>query len=508
MTKSTFLTCAFLLLLGVQTASAQQKLTLVQQQEDFKIFKTSVQEMHAGLNWFITPKRFNVLYDSVYTTLADNADTEQFYLKVRYCMAALKHGHDGVTMTTAENGINFKMGVLPKSRKHLPFVLRFLDKRLYIVNNCSSNPAIPNGSELVSINGKSTAALSKEFCRYVFANGRNTTFKYQVLGTYHQFQYFLQALYPADKYEVEIIPYGKKAKQRLTVQAELPQTVADGYRKQTGKDIGAWDPLIVYKQLDPKLKLGYVKFETFSAYRVENGGVTFASLFEKMFAQIRQDGIKNLIVDIRNNEGGDDNWQIATSYFRAIPADEKAGLAYLQSDKFTQVQHVEQTAENKQLLMAFQQTPYALIDKLPDGRLKLKPQYTEHDTKGKPLMPNAYGGKVFLLQNGLTFSAGFAFAGKMKYLMQKDGGSIQVIGEDNGDDMDAGVGSGGWSLNVLLPSSKVKVTVPVTGGGTDQPYTIPPVHFLDNKVVPTIQDQVNGVDTEVEFVKKMLAREQ
>jgi len=73
--------------------------------------------------------------------------------------------------------------------------------------------------------------------------------------------------------------------------------------------------------------------------------------------------------------------------------------------------------------------------------------------------------------------------------------------------MDAGVGSGGWSLNVLLPNSKVKVTVPVTGGGTDQPYTIPQVHFLDNKVVPTIQDQVNGVDTEVEFVKKMIARE-
>ena len=507
MIKSTFLTCAFLLLLGAQTARAQQKLTLAQQQEDFKIFKTSVQEMHAGLNWFITPKRFNVLYDSVYTTLADNADTEQFYLKVRYCMAALKHGHDGVNMTTAEGGINFKMGALPKSRKHLPFVLRFLDKKLYIVNNCSTNPAIPNGSEILSINGQSTAALAQEFGRYVFANGRNTTFKYQVLGTYHQFQYLLQALHPADTYALEIIPYGKKGKQRITVQAELPQTVATAYRKQTGKDIGAWDPFIVYKQLDPKTKLGYVKFETFSAYRVENDSIKFATLFEKMFAQVKRDGIKNLIVDIRNNEGGDDNWQLATSYFRAIPAGDNAGLPYVQSDKFTQFKYVEQTEQNKQLLMAFQYNPYALLDKLPDGRFKLKPQYTEHDTKGKPLMPNAYGGNVFLLQNGLTFSAGFAFAGKMKYLIQKDGGSIQVIGEDNGDDMDAGVGSGGWSLNVLLPNSKVKVTVPVTGGGTDQPYTIAPVKFLDHKVVPTIQDQVNGVDTEIEFVKKMVARQ-
>jgi hypothetical protein len=176
----------------------------------------------------------------------------------------------------------------------------------------------------------------------------------------------------------------------------------------------------------------------------------------------------------------------------------------VQSDKFTQLKYVEQTEQNKQLLMAFQYNPYALIDKLPDGRFKLKPEYTEHDTKEKPLMPNAYNGKVFILQNGLTFSAGFAFAGKMKYLIQNDGGFIKIIGEDNGDDMDAGVGSGGWSLNVVLPNSKVKVTVPVTGCGADKPYSIPPVNFLDHKVIPTIKDKIDGVDTEIEFVKKLL----
>lgn len=505
MNKFILLSMAFLLFLGLQNANAQQKLTLAQQQEDFTVFRTSMQEMHAGLNWFITPGGFNVLYDSVYTSLKDNEETEQFYLKVRYAMAALKHGHDGVNMTNAEGGINFKMNSLPKGRKHLPFVLRFLDKKLYIINNCSSNKSIPNGSQILSINGKSVTELSNEFCDYVFANGRNTTFKYQALGTYYQFQYLLQVLYPSDNYELEIIPFGKKTKAKVKVQTELPQNIANSYKEQTGKDIGAWDTFIEYKKLDEKLKLGYLKFETFSAYRVENDSVKFASLFEKMFAQIKKDGIDNLIVDVRNNEGGDDNWQLATSYFRAIPKDNNGGLSYVQSDKFTQLKYVEQTEQNKQLLMAFQYNPYALIDKLPDGRFKLKPEYTEHDTKEKPLMPNAYNGKVFLLQNGLTFSAGFAFAGKMKYLIQKDNGFIKIIGEDNGDDMEAGVGSGGWSLNVLLPNSKIKVTVPVTGGGTDKPYTIPTVNFLDYKVIPTINDKLKGVDTEIEFVKKMIS---
>ncbi|MBO0930108.1 S41 family peptidase [Fibrella aquatilis] len=493
------------LLLVLQQAKAQQQLTLSQQQEDFNIFRTSVQEMHAGLNWFITPERFKVLHDSVYNTLNENTSTELFNLKLRYCMAALKHGHDGVGMTNGEGGINFKMGTLPKSRKHMPFVLMFLDKKLYIINNCSSNKSIPNGSEIVAINGKTTAELSKEFCNYIFANGRNTTFKYQVLGTYYQFQYLLQVLYPSENYLVEIIPFGKKSKVKITVQTELPQTIANAYKEQTGKDIGAWDTFIEYKQIEPKLKLGYVKFETFAPQRVENDSVKFASLLEKMFTQIKKDGIENLIVDIRNNEGGNDTWQLATSYFRAIPKDNNQGLSFIQSDKFTQIKYVEQTEQNKQLLMVFQYNPYALIDKLPDGRFKLKPEYTEHDTKGKPLMPNAYNGKVFLLQNGLTFSAGFAFAGKMKHLIQRDNGFVKVVGEDNGDDMDAGVGSGGWSLNVVLPNSKIKVTIPVTGGGTDKPFTIPPVNFLDYKIIPTIKDKLKGIDTEIEFVKKMIS---
>ena len=102
----------FFLFLGFQTANAQQKLTIAQQQEDFTVFRTSMKEMYAGANWFITTARFNILYDSVYSTLKNNDDTEQFYLKVRYAMAALKHGHDEVNMTNAEGGINFKMNSL------------------------------------------------------------------------------------------------------------------------------------------------------------------------------------------------------------------------------------------------------------------------------------------------------------------------------------------------------------------------------------------------------------
>jgi Peptidase family S41 len=485
---------------------AQQKLTLAQQQEDFKIFKISMQEMHAGLYWFITPARFNSLYDSVYTTLKNNDDTEQFYMKVRYCMAMLKHGHDGVEMTNGETGINYKMNAMPATRKHLPFVMEYLGDRLYLLNNCSSNKNITNGSEIISINGKTITSLNKQMIQYIFANGRNTTYKYKMLGFYFQFHYLYQVLYPTEtSYRLGIIPYKSTKKIVVTADAELPQTIADRYQQQTGKSINSWGKLIDYKMLDEKRRIGYCKLETFSTGRFDTDSVKLASELEKLFSTIKNEGIKSLLVDVRDNEGGDDTWQTAITYFRGIEQNKDGGLAYLQSDKFTQIQYVIQNDENRQLLQAFQYNPYALIDKTADGRFKLKPQFTEHDTKAKPIRPNAFKGDVYLLQNGLTFSAGFAFAGTLKDKIKKSNGFIKVIGEDNRDDMDAGVGSGGWSVELLLPNSKVKLNIPVTGGG-DKPYTNPPVNFLDYKVIPTITNKLNGIDTELEFTKGLIEK--
>ena len=486
--------------------TAQQTLTIAQQQEDFKIFKTSMQEMHAGVYWFITPERFTALYDSVYATLKDNEDAEQFYLKVRYCMAALHHGHDGVEWTNRKPGLNYKMNALPADRKHLPFVMEYLGDKLYILNNCSSDKKIINGSEIVSINGKTIGSLNRQMLQYIFANGRNTTYKYKMLGFYFQFHYLYQILYPNETtYKISLIPYQSKKKTEVSVNAELPQTIAERYQQQTGKSIDSWDQAFTYRVLDKTKKIAYCKMETFSTQRYDTDSIKLLNVLEKMFIQVKVDDIKSLVVDVRNNEGGDDSWQTAISYFRAIEENKEGGLAYLQSDKFTQIQYIIQNDENRQLLQAFQYSPYSLIDKTPDGRFKLKPEYTEHDTKAKPLMPNAFKGDVYLLQNGLTFSAGFAFAGKLKEKIKNSNGFIKVIGEDNGDDMDAGVGSGGWGVELLLPNSKVKLNIPVTGGG-DKAYTIPPVHFLDYKVLPSISDKLNGVDTELEFAKKIISR--
>ena len=495
-----FLTYITFFVGALQGAKAQRTISLAQQQEDFKIFRTGIQEMQPGADWFITPVRFNELCDSVYKSLTDNDKIEQFGFKLRLCLASLKAAH---------NGINLPDGIYNKFNG-LPFIIRYIDGKPFIKVNCSPNQNIPNGSEIISINGKLVNEFTNEFLQYCFLNGKNTSLGYQVLGINWDFVNLLKALHPASNYDLEIIPFGKKEKIKLNIPIEPSDTVAKYYKIQMGRAINDWNPnskKLDYKLLDKNKKAGYLKIATFSSGDL---GKKYKTELKEIFNKIKNDNIENLIVDIRGNGGGDDDVeQYITSYFRAVPKDSSNANLYLKSDKFTLMNFVEKAGnleEDDKLLDSFIANPYSVVDKMSDGRFKIKASLLADDIKEKPIMPNAFKGNVYLLQNGLTFSAACTFAFRLKKLIQNEGGFIKVIGEDNGYDADAGVASGGYFLNLLLPNSKIKVLLPIVASGSLRPYTIPKVNFLDYKVIPTAKECVEEVDVELEFVKKLLEK--
>jgi hypothetical protein len=498
--KITVLISTFLF--GLKEAKSQNSISLSQQQEDFKIFKTGIDEMQPGTDWFITPARFNELCDSVYKSLSDNDNIFTFANKLRFCLASLKAAH---------NGINLPDGVVWTKTITLPFVLRYIDEQLIIKVNCSPNQSIPSGSEIISINGKSVKEYSNEFLKYCFLNGKNTSLGYQQLGVNWEFSNLLKLLYPASNYDIEIIPFGKKEKVKVNIPIEPIDTIAKYYKIQTGRAINNWNPnapKLEYKIVDFNKKTGYLKIATFSSGDL---GKKYKKELNDIFTQIKKDKIENLIVDIRGNGGGDDDVeQYITSYFTAIPKDSSNANQYVKSDKFTLMKYVEGAGNlerDNKLFKAFLTNPYSVVDKMPDNRFKIKPELLLEDITEKPLMPNAFRGNVYLLQNGNTFSAACTFAFRLKKLIQKEGGFIKVIGEDNGYDADAGVASGGYYLNLVLPNSKIKVRIPIVASGLAKPYTIPKVNFVDYKIFPTPKECVDEIDFEMNFVKNLINKQ-
>ena len=495
------LICAFGQSIFAQNLQSPKTLTLAQQKEDFKIFRGSLEEIHVGLNWFITVKELNDLFDKTYNSLTENARAEDYYLKLRLIMAGVRHGHNSVEFPQ-EYGVNYRLALLVKDKKFLPFTIRILNNRVFIAVNESSNEKLTAGTEILSINGETVGRIIEKQLPLMFANGQNTSFKIGRLESYYQFHYLYSLMNRGvERFKIEAIPYNSKKKQTFEVEGELPQTISERYEKITGKNISKYVNLLQYRVVDEKNKIAYLKIGSFYKGLAEN----YEQFLDKTFTEIKQSGIKHLIVDVRQNEGGGDGfWQKAYVYTTGNPLAEGNGLLSVRGDKFSYFKYVENPSLE---LMAFANNPYAVIDKTADGKFRLKPQFkSSDDAVNYPAPPNAFSGKLYVLADGMTFSAGTAYVSTVRYELRKKGQFVKFIGEEPGDDFNAGVGSGGTAATIVLPNSKIKVNIPLLGGG-DVPYankekvTIP-----DYKVIPTAQDLTMGNDAELNFTVDLIKK--
>lgn len=490
---------------AAQTNQPPKTLTLAQQQEDFKIFRGSLNEIHVGLNWFITEKELNDLFDKTYSSLTENTSTEEYYLKLRYIMASLRHGHNGISFPQ-EYGVNYRLGLLEKDKKFFPFAIRILDNRVFVAVNTSANEQLAAGTEIVSINGESVAKIIEKQLPLMFANGQNKTFKIGNLENYYQFHYLYNLMNPGvERFKIEAIPYKSKKKRMFEIDGELPQTISERFEKITGRGISKYDQMLQYKVLDEQNKIAYVKLGSFYSGLARD----YKQFLDKTFTEIKQSGIKHLVVDVRQNEGGGEGfWQMAYVYTTGNSLTEGNGLLSVRGDKFSYFKYVENPSLE---LMAFANNPYAVIDKTADGRFRLKPQFkSKDDAVNYPAPPNAYSGKLYVLADGMTFSAGTAYVSTVRYELRKKGQFVKFIGEEPGDDFNSGVGSGGTAATVVLPNSKIKVNIPLLGGG-DVPYSSKEkIVIPDYRVLPTAKDLAERRDAELNFtidlIKKKFAK--
>ena len=204
MKLKTFVQTIVLLSVFTNVEAQQTTLSLAKQTEDFEIFIGGLKEGHAGLYYFIDPKTFAAKCDSVRKTFVNNASTEGYYLKLRYLVTLLCHGHTRINLPT--NGwVNFKMGVLDSTKLYLPFEFIIVNKQLLIKEDCSKEQLFPKYSVIKSIGGVSTKILLSKMLEYIPADGVNQTFKYYNLYNYFYFHHLYNLFYPEKKaFKIEL----------------------------------------------------------------------------------------------------------------------------------------------------------------------------------------------------------------------------------------------------------------------------------------------------------------
>lgn len=473
-----------------------QRLSLQQQKEDFAIFKGALQEGHAGLYYFIDKNSFQKKCDSIENTFTENASIESFYLRLRYLIASLRHGHSGVSLPNKGN-VNYRMAVLETQKLYLPFELLIANNQLIIKEDCSKEQLFPRYAILKSIGNQTSQQLIQKMLAYMPADGINETFKTYSLSQYFYFHFLYNLLYPNQngvKIEIE------KSQTHYYIELLTPKTVDSIYYAKNGKSISQYGTQLAYKANLPN-KSAYIKIGTFYKGLIEQFGQNYEAFLANTFEDIAKQKTKNVIVDLRNNEGGGDGYEnILLQYLAAYKSAEKTVI----SVPAKQFKYTQYTVDITDDIKGFIDNPSEFLQN--DSSLFIKEKYVDLMIEGRDAVAkHPYTGKLIILTNGGSFSASTTVIAALYQQRQTTQREVVFVGEENGGDIYAVASCSGQGYPVKLPASSIRIDMPFFCFGTlNTKY--PKKKLPDYKVFDSPESLSKGADKVLDAAIKLSAK--
>ena len=330
---------------------------------------------------------------------------------------------------------------------------KVIGDQLFVKENKQNVGNIKIGTEIVKINNENVADLIKKYNKLYSSDGQNRTFqKYFINLAFFNFYTlengYLDSAKLQTKFENQIADVSiirqKKTDKELNIDKN-PQKVT---LEQKVQDYDATSNSYnrSFKFLKSDSTVAYIKVKSFSS--------TYARKFyRETFEKIKKARSNYLILDIRDNLGGSLS-EINTLY------------SYLTDKDFTLIKSPEMTSKTSGMhqnyfrgqtvfssILSAVGYPFFLagnyfLSSKKDNRYYFR-EFASRPTKPKD---NAFGGKIYVLVNGASFSASSIISAKLKYEKR-----AVIIGEETGGANDGTVA--GVNNTVTLPNSRL--TLPI-----------------------------------------------
>lgn len=299
----------FLLLISISSASfgfcqsnhfdTAHRYSVHELQMDFKFLKEKLEKTHPNLYLYTPKAELNLFFDSLYKSIVHSLTEQEFYNLITLLNSQIKDGH--TMLLPSENATNY----FNQSANFFPFYIAILNGRLYVNMNCSSDTSIKEGAEILSINGTSTTSIINQLLIRQIRDGNNRTYPIWILTNYFK-EYFSFSFGHPNTF---LIVYKmRNADEQTTSINALSKDSIKFYRqsKYANRVSSTKEKQGIVLEINKQLSIATLSIKSFdneilkSVYKQD-----FDSTIQKMFAQIYNAHTHDLILDVRNNQGGD-----------------------------------------------------------------------------------------------------------------------------------------------------------------------------------------------------------
>jgi hypothetical protein len=418
---------------------------------DLNFMIHTLENVHPDIYHIISKDSFSLILNKEIAILPEKITELDFY---KICARLTSHFRSGHTRVRED--LLFAKFILGRA---FPFETKIIDDKLFIINNLSLFSSIPVGSEIIEINNKSLKQIISEWSKLVSYENiayRNYLITKPInIGIWNDFK----------RFRIKFIDFNSGKIKEKVVNGGVASNIYQFLKSKFHRPQKSF-----YKELAPEI--GYIGF--FSCTDLKD----YIQFYQSTFTKIRDDGIKHLIIDIRDNGGG-----------YSIIADEL--MQYIINQPFNTTDSAILKVSNE--LIATGKVKNKLWD-----RKDVEPGKTY--TRIPELIqlrenPLRFKGNTYLLTNNGTFSAAVGFASAFRCY-----GHGTIIGEETG-----GVTVNFGDVHIFkLPNTGLKIMTSweqaFSSCGIDNQRGVLP----DFEVTNSNWDYVNNKDRVLEFTLNLI----
>jgi|GEM_PF-2979028 len=432
-------------------------------QKDIAQLYRDLTTYHPNVTQFIKAEALKKAFDSLRTGTRDALTAQQLYYRLLPVLSRIGDGHIGLNYfdpdrLTPEDVVRYRLGYASPFNQ---LKLKFIGKRIYVLDHQAAYKKIPAGAEIISINGIGSGALIDSLFRFTFSDGFNTTFKY----------FFLNHRSPDGLWnhvfrscEILDVVYQDK-------------NVLDSVRVK-GKPAaeGAGEP-------DPVHRLSFLDFKRFDAgtayLKVNTFEPAWDTADQRMLAMVLLKELpqtRHLILDLRGNNGGQQGLMLTLL----------KGLITKPLEPVTFPQELTKD------------TSLSTADTVRKNQLMYIREYNAQGWTEPAPFNGSYKYPLYVLINGGTFSA----AAIMAYALSIDKRAV-LIGEETGggrNSTTAGVMFHNELSYTGLSYSFGLIPFLAMHPSSETGHGVQP----DIKITYTLNDYINNRDLEVERALQLI----